>query len=369
MARITRKYFKADDTLSMIGGAFTDLFLRSYPRLTVFRDTVDPGENQRGIAILASCVLCMCEYYVGEKVYTLPCGSTHTFHVSCFAKMLETARSTASQYSPVRSAKCPLCRTIIPLYERLKYRERVRCRVALGEISGTNTYTEFAALSKEEWRVTGQAQFLPTAWGNRRRFIHAEYLHYTDSKPALPKYYVGETLTPPESPDNSICLRTNRERLCEMPCVSALKEYLSVGMPDSKRSDLIKLYVLGDVVNAIYVPDPDGTFVHLYIQARVNCGGVAWFGFREFRNYILGLQGVRERIRWIEFHNELDRFARSHNRPGFYHLANLNREGTHVKSFDRKNCRAPSRQNLRDVRRNGGVATREPSGPTARPAR
>ncbi|KAF3107570.1 hypothetical protein TWF103_005825 [Orbilia oligospora] len=113
---------------------------------------------------------------------------------------------------PVESVTCPLCRTKLPLYENLKPHERSRCRVAFGEIGDMETYAEFAALSKDEWRITGQEQFLPAPWKNLRRFIAADYFDYRDKKPGIPRYYVEKTLTAAESPEDAICLRTNRPR-------------------------------------------------------------------------------------------------------------------------------------------------------------
>ncbi|KAF3111279.1 hypothetical protein TWF102_006952 [Orbilia oligospora] len=235
---------------------------------------------------------------------------------------------------PVESVTCPLCRTKLPLYENLKPHERSRCRVAFGEIGDMETYAEFAALSKDEWRITGQEQFLPAPWKNLRRFIAADYFDYRDKKPGIPRYYVEKTLTAAESPEDAICLRTNRERLCEMPCMALFKECLLDPRRRRGRLDLIKLYLFADVVNAVCVRD--STFVHLYIQARVNCGGVAWFGFREFRDYILGPRNLDHSIGWSEFHVELERFADFHKSPGFRHLADLNKIGTTIKMFDRK---------------------------------
>ncbi|KAF3192523.1 hypothetical protein TWF788_000134 [Orbilia oligospora] len=345
--------FTPNNFFILTGDCYLSLFRKHYPRLTVFRDTVTESGDTIGLSILASCCVCSRSFNIGEKLYTLPCSASHFAHVSCLNRAFETEDGVIRAQIPgsavslgdVISAPCPVCDQEIPLYEHLLPNERARCRVALGKVPEIDLPIQFAALSKDEWSIIGQPQFLPVPWGNLRRYITADHIQYEDHRPVVPRYCLEQTLTSnnPENPTDAICLRTNRERLCELPCLAFLHQRLRDDQslpPDAqslRRRMLFRLYLVTDIVNAICVRDT--TFIHLYIQARVNCGGVAWFGFREYRDYILGLEGFHPPISWIEFHEELDDFAQAHNAPGLIHLSNLNRMGVEIKKFDRQALR------------------------------
>ncbi|KAF3186385.1 hypothetical protein TWF788_003250 [Orbilia oligospora] len=212
----------------------------------------------------------------------------------------------------IDTVMCHLCRADIPLYENLEPMDRLRCTVAIGTRGAADEKVPFAGLTVGGRCVSRAPQYLP--WGNYRFYVEAIKPIPPDQRHLIPPLYdIRRKLLKddPRNPPNAICLRTNRERLCELPYLGIVKKALQNGSLIEFWPKILEFYLFADITNVIAYESPTGTL--LYIQARVNCGGLAWFGYREFRNYI---QDIRPSvIDWRMFSDCLQSFSD-------YHLGN-----------------------------------------------
>ena len=70
-------------------------YILNYIPFTIIKDVPEQKEDE------PHCLICLCNYEVGEKVSALPCF--HTFHTKCIDEWI------------TRSAKCPVCKFQITL--------------------------------------------------------------------------------------------------------------------------------------------------------------------------------------------------------------------------------------------------------------
>ncbi|KAK6357227.1 hypothetical protein TWF718_001550 [Orbilia javanica] len=233
----------------------------------------------------------------------------------------------------IDTIRCHLCRTNIPLYENLKPIDRLKCTAAVGTRGATDERFQFAGLTVGGRGPSNTPQYFP--WGNYKFYIEAQNPVPQNQRHLVsPVYEIKKMLHKDDArnPANSICLRSNRERLCELPCLDLVRKALQ--NPDLRAlwPLIVEIYLLADITNVIAYKRPTRNL--LYIQARVNCGGLAWFGYREFRDYITKIdpEGV---IGWgmfldlmIDFSGEYD------DNQSFYHMAQFAEAVTEIESFE-----------------------------------
>ncbi|KAF3231900.1 hypothetical protein TWF192_005765 [Orbilia oligospora] len=273
------RFYGNTELVRSSGRTIIQLFRETYPRLRVFRQTFEQdtaGNND----IVSECCICLAPFSLGQKVYAMPCSHLHVTHVACFSE--NSLLRTESARSNRHGINCVYCRADITIYQNLRrLSDRHNSVLAAGAVNGSEEIVVFACLEGEERRFTNEPQYIP--WANFRRYLKVEP---SDRILATtpPKYKVDmKQNEDPRNLPSSVCLRTNRERLCEAPSLRFLQTVLPHTASPRKRSDLIKLFLLADIVN--YISIEENFLRHIYLQVRVNCSQVAWFGFREYRTY------------------------------------------------------------------------------------
>ncbi|KAK6357225.1 hypothetical protein TWF718_001548 [Orbilia javanica] len=266
--------------LTEITGTETyDLFLKTYPQLTVYKNTQIPSRNPTPDVVIMACIHCRQPYTIGEKVFVLPCSNHHCFHVPCHEAYVR------HEYSP----SCPVCTSNdpIPPYENLKPVWKAAVWIGYGCHENLDP-APFAWSESDDWRFQEEQTINPyLPWGNRRRYL----------KPPLgppssaPSYDILETrdrsqASFPQGIQED--LRTGRPRLCQLPYLKYLKERLEELGTDASADivqSLLNVYLFSDITNAIFIMK--GISKHIYLQVRVGDGHLAWFGFREYEYYIM----------------------------------------------------------------------------------
>ncbi|KAF3231898.1 hypothetical protein TWF192_005767 [Orbilia oligospora] len=269
-------------TLENITGKRSDeLFLETYPRLTVFEAT-HAGYSVPD-AIVAFCRHCGRGFEEGENVFTLPCDQSHTFHIICHANYV---RGTRNLICPIRG-----CRRGYSAYENLSAKDKSLVWFACGlELPRK----PFAASIDDIWRSIDPPTLRPYfPWGKRRRFLDSVHGSFS-SPPAYTLFEINEDTDPEffESYTVAENLRLGRPTLSQLPYISLLRLNLSrlrdssTGPEETQRQviNMLELYLFSDITNCIFIMEK--LYKHIYLQMRVGCGRLFWFGFREFESYV-----------------------------------------------------------------------------------
>ncbi|KAF3186383.1 hypothetical protein TWF788_003248 [Orbilia oligospora] len=264
------------------GAEMYHLFLQTYPRIKVYKNTHLPNDDVSSGGIKTACTHCMQPYRVGEEILVLPCSIYHCFHVSCHERYI------SSHYS----LDCPICpgSDPIPPYENLKPAKKAEVWVGYG-CNEDEEPIPFAWSESDDWRFNENEAINPyLPWGNHRR-----YLKQPQGIPsAAPCYEILDIKDRSHAsrfpPGIQQDLRTGRPRLCQLPYLKYLKERLqelgSGGQTSEETFELLlKVYLFSDLTNAIFIMN--STLKHIYVQVRIGYGQLAWFGFREYEYYIM----------------------------------------------------------------------------------
>ncbi|KAF3084531.1 hypothetical protein TWF706_000750 [Orbilia oligospora] len=328
--QVTHTYSKLKD---LSGEELFGLFRKIHPRLRVFRETYHQNQNE-ALEIISECPVCIETFKIGEKVYAMPCSQLHVTHTKCFNHYLKSIENNVNPRMK-EALYCIHCRTRVSLFHNLFVAsQQYQCLVGVGNLGTSDDKAPFACLEGEDGaRFRSIPHYLP--WSKFRRYIKVA----ASRRPIItaPAVYQVNTKSNdnPRNPEASVCLRTNRERLCEAPSLRFLREYLASynlqhGERPRRPAQLLNMYLLSDIVN--YITIKTRTLRHIYLQVRVNSGQVAWFGFREYRDYCLrnftGLLDAKK------FQNQVSRFSYYHG--GASHLGQLNSSVRELVLFDIK---------------------------------